>query len=178
MNRHAIACLCCILMLSAMLITAGCTAPQDAVPDPAGAQIPAAIGDTVRVHYTGTLDDGQMFDSSRDREPLQFTLGAGSMLPEFEAAIIGMSPGDSKKFTILSANAYGPRTIELDRNRIALQEEPQIGQLLRMVTEQGRVMEVEIAAMDDETVTVENTHPLAGENLTFSVTLVEFVDEA
>jgi len=177
MNCHAIACLWCILMLFAVLITAGCAFPEEATPGPAGARTPAAIGDTVRVHYTGTLDSGQIFDSSSGREPLQFTLGAGSMIPEFEAAVIGMRQGESKAFTILSVNAYGPKTLELDRDRIAVQEELQIGQRLRMATELGRVMEVAVIAIGDETVTVQNTHPLAGENLMFAVELVEIVDE-
>jgi len=172
MNRHAIACLWCALMVSAVLITAGCTGTEDAAP------APAAIGDTVRVHYTGTLDSGEIFDSSLDREPLEFTLGAGSMIPAFEDAIIGMSAGEEKAFTIMAADAYGPGTLELDRDCIVLQEEPQVGRILRMVTEEGRVIEVAVAAMDETTITVRNTHPLAGKNLTFSVQLVEIADGA
>jgi peptidylprolyl isomerase len=178
MKHNAIACAGCILMVFAVLIATGCTDPQDPAPVPEDAQASASIGDTVRVHYRGTLDNGSVFDSSWDREPLLFTLGAGSMIPDFEDAIIGMSLGEEKTFTILAENAYGPSTLELDRDRIGMQEELQVGEILRMVTGQGRVLEITVLEIGEQTVTVQNTHPLAGENLTFSVQLVEIVDES
>jgi peptidylprolyl isomerase len=160
-------------LLLAVVITAGCTNPQATPSAPAGGNAPAATGDTVLVHYTGTLDNGEVFDSSSGREPLRFTLGAGSMIPEFEQAIIGMNRGEEKTFTILSDNAYGPKTLELKKDSISVQEELQVGQQLRMVTEEGRVMEGTVTAVGDDMAIVTNTHPLAGENLTFAVHLVE-----
>jgi peptidylprolyl isomerase len=176
MNHSTTTFLPIAFLLLAVVITAGCTGPQAAPPAPAGGNAPAAIGDTVLVHYTGTLDNGEVFDSSSGREPLRFTLGAGSMIPEFEQAIIGMNIGEEKTFTILSGNAYGPRTFELENDRIAVQEKLQVGQHLRMVTDEGRVMEGTVTAVGNDTVSVTNTHPLAGENLTFAVQLVEIED--
>ncbi len=173
MNYSSTTFLPVVCLLLAMVITAGCTNPQAAPSASPGDHNPAAIGDTVLVHYTGTLDNGEVFDSSSGREPLRFTLGAGSMIPEFEQAIIGMNRGEEKTFTILSGNAYGPKTLELGKDSIAVQEELQVGQRLRMVTEEGRVMEGTVTAVGDDTVSVLNTHPLAGENLTFAVQLVE-----
>lgn len=153
------------LLLVALLFTGGCTAPETSSP--------ASIGDTVLVHYTGTLDSGEVFDTSQGRDPLRFTLGAGSMIPEFEEAIIGMSTGEEKTFTIMAEDAYGPLALDLDRDRISTQEELEVGQIGYVPTEEGRVIEVMVTAIGNDTVSVENTHPLAGENLTFSVRLVE-----
>jgi peptidylprolyl isomerase len=166
MNLHAIPSLTVPLLLIALLLTAGCTGPKTAPP------APAANGDAVLVHYTGTLDTGEVFDTSEGRDPLRFTLGAGSMIPEFEEAIVGMSTGGEKTFTIMAEQAYGPKTLEIEKDRIAVEEDLQVGQQLRMVTREGRVMMVAVTAIGNDTVSVENTHPLAGENLTFSVRLV------
>jgi peptidylprolyl isomerase len=166
MNLPAIPSLTVPLLLIAFLLTAGCTGPEAASP------VPAVNGDTVLVHYTGTLDNGEVFDSSQGRDPLRFTLGAGSMIPEFEEAIIGMSTGEEKTFTIMAEQAYGPKTLEIEKTRIAMEDDLQVGQQLHMVTEEGRVMMVAVTAIGNDTVSVENTHRLAGENLTFSVRLV------
>ena len=138
----------------------------------------AKQGDTVRVHYTGTLDDGQQFDSSRGLDPLTFTLGAGSVIQGFDDAVTGMSVGDEKRVTIPAAEAYGPRrdelTLRLPRADLPTDLELEEGSQLRM--EQGeQSVVVTVREMDDESVTLDANHPLAGESLTFDLELVEIV---
>lgn len=138
----------------------------------------AKQGDTVRVHYTGTLDDGQEFDSSRGLDPLTFTLGTGSVIPGFDDAVTGMAVGDEKRVTIPAEDAYGPRrdelTLALPRAELPPDLELEEGTQLRM--EQGeQSLVVTVRALDDETVTLDANHPLAGEALTFDLRLVEIV---
>ena len=138
----------------------------------------AKQGDTVRVHYTGTLDDGQEFDSSRGLEPLTFTLGAGSVIQGFDDAITGMSVGDEKRVTIPASEAYGPRrdelTLRLPRTELPSDLELEEGSQLRM--EQGdQSIVVTVREVGDHTVTLDANHPLAGESLTFDLQLVEIV---
>ena len=137
-------------------------------------------GDTVRVHYTGTLDDGQQFDSSRGLDPLTFTLGDGSVIQGFDDAVTGMSVGDEKRVTIPAAEAYGPRrdelTLRLPRTDLPTDLELEEGSQLRM--EQGeQSIVVTVREMDEESVTLDANHPLAGESLTFDLELVEIVPD-
>jgi peptidylprolyl isomerase len=143
-----------------------------------GAMAQAKQGDTVRVHYTGTLDDGQEFDSSRGLEPLTFTLGAGAVIEGFDEAVTGMRVGDEKRVTIPAAEAYGPRrdelTLRLPRAELPADMELEEGSQLRM--EQGdQSVVVTVREVDDESVTLDANHPLAGESLTFDLRLVEIV---
>ena len=138
----------------------------------------AKQGDTVRVHYTGTLDDGQEFDSSRGLDPLTFTIGAGAVIQGFDDAVTGMAVGDEKRVTIPAAEAYGPRrdelTVRIPRTELPPDLELEEGTQLRM--EQGeQSVVVTVREMDDETVTLDANHPLAGESLTFDLRLVEIV---
>jgi len=138
----------------------------------------AKQGDTVRVHYTGTLEDGQEFDSSRGLDPLTFTIGAGSVIQGFDDAVTGMSEGDEKRVTIPAEDAYGPRrdelTLRLPRAELPPDLELEEGSQLRM--EQGdQSVVVTVRALDDETVTLDANHPLAGEALTFDLRLIEIV---
>jgi len=138
----------------------------------------AKQGDTVRVHYTGTLDDGQEFDSSRGLDPLTFTLGTASVIRGFEDAVTGMRVGDEKRVTIPAAEAYGPRrdelTLQLPRSELPPDLELEEGTQLQM--EQGdQSVVVTVRQLDDSTVTLDANHPLAGEALTFSLRLVEIV---
>src|SRR5215211_4630220 len=136
-----------------------------------GSMSQAKHGDTVRVHYTGTLEDGQEFDSSRGLDPLTFTIGAGAVIQGFDDAVTGMSEGDEKRVTIPAENAYGPRRAELPPD-LELEE----GAQLRM--EQGdQSVVVTVRALDDETVTLDANHPLAGEALTFDLRLVEILKD-
>ena len=138
----------------------------------------AKQGDTVRVHYTGTLDDGQEFDSSRGLDPLTFTLGTGSVIQGFDDAVTGMGVGDEKRVTIPPDEAYGPRreelTLQLPRSELPADMEIEEGTQLRM--EQGdQSIVVTVRQLDDEAVTLDANHPLAGEALTFDLRLVEIV---
>ena len=138
----------------------------------------AKRGDTVRVHYTGTLDNGEQFDSSRGTDPLTFTLGEGAVIQGFDDAVDGMSVGESKRVTIPATEAYGDRrdelTLRVPRSELPTDLDLEVGSRLRM--EQGvDSVVVTVRAMDDESVMLDANHPLAGEALTFDLELVEIV---
>ena len=136
----------------------------------------AKPGDTVRIHYTGTLQDGTEFDSSREREPLAFTVGAGEVIPGFDAAVTGMSVGDRKTVTIPAAEAYGPHraelVVEVPRTQVPPQIVPRVGQRLQLGRGDQALMVV-VREVGDETLVLDGNHPLAGEDLTFALELVE-----
>jgi len=134
-------------------------------------------GDTVKVHYTGKFDTGEVFDSSEGAEPLAFTVGAGQVIPGFDRALVGMQIGETKDVVIEPEQAYGNRVEELvqtiDRNQFNLSGvEPEVGMAIEMQTPQGDIPLV-ITDLTDTTVTLDANHPLAGEPLHFSLTLVE-----
>lgn len=137
----------------------------------------AKDGDTVLVHYTGTLDDGTVFDSSADREPLEFTLGEGMVVPGFEALVRGLAVGAKKKGRIVPEDAYGERheemTAKVPRSQFPSDMELELGDALQLRADDGRVWNVVVTGLADETVTLDGNHPLAGQALTFEVTLVE-----
>ncbi len=137
----------------------------------------AKNGDTVKVHYTGKLENGTVFDTSKDRQPLEFTIGSGGIIPGFEKGIIGMEIGDTKTITVPPEEAYGPRRKDLvvDMKKTDLPEDitPAIGKRLRMQQKDGNPIEITITDMDEDTVTLDANHPLAGNRLVFEVELVE-----
>ena len=137
----------------------------------------AKNGDTVKVHYTGKLDDGQIFDSSDGGNPLEFTLGAGSIIDGFDAAVQGMSVGESKDARIPAVEAYGEHIDEMvigvGREQLPKGMQPEIGQMLELVTEEGERAQLVITAFDDTSVVLDGNHPLAGYALTFAITLIE-----
>lgn len=138
----------------------------------------AKQGDTVKVHYTGKLEDGTVFDSSTDRDPLEFTLGTGMIIPGFEQAVLGMSPGESKTQVIAPDMAYGPYLQEMvvvvDRAQIPDEIEPEVGQQLHIQHDStGQLIPVVITDVSGSAVTLDANHPLAGEDLTFDIQLVE-----
>ncbi|HEX2836082.1 MAG TPA: peptidylprolyl isomerase [Thermoanaerobaculia bacterium] len=136
----------------------------------------AKQGDVVHVHYRGTLDDGSVFDSSEGNDPISFTLGSGEVIPGFEQAIEGMSTGEKKTQKIEAENAYGERRDELvftvDRDQLPPGNDIEIGDMLRVGFPDGSSAAVQVAAMDDASVTLDANHPLAGKNLTFELELV------
>jgi len=138
---------------------------------------PAAEGDTVKVHYTGTLDDGTVFDSSRQRGPLEFTIGEGQILPKFEQAVTGLEPGQTTETRIEAAEAYGQRQedriVEFPREKLPEGLEPEVGQKLQMQTESGQTTVVTVAETAEQTITLDANHPLAGQDLSFEIELVE-----
>lgn len=137
----------------------------------------AKQGDTVHIHYTGRLADGTTFDSSKDRDPLELTLGEGAVIPGFEKAIEGMTVGDQKTAEIPVNDAYGPRRDELvmDVPRTQLPDgmDPKPGEQLRMQTPDGQAVPVVVAGTSDEAVKIDANHPLAGKDLTFDLLLVK-----
>lgn len=139
----------------------------------------AKTGDTVKVHYTGRLDDGQVFDSSSGRDPIQFTIGEGQVIPGFEQAVIGANPGDSKTVTIPSENAYGPHldemVVDVDRSNLPEDLNPSVGDQLQMQTASGMPVVVTVSEINDTTIKLDANHPLAGKNLTFDIELVEII---
>ena len=138
----------------------------------------AQIGDTVKVHYTGTLDDGTVFDSSLERDPLEFTIGEGKLIPGFEEAVIGMSEGESKTVEIPADKAY-PYNEELvfvvDRDQLQPDLQPEVGQQLQFQREDGQIVIFTVIDVSELSVTLDGNHPLAGEDLTFEIQLVEIL---
>lgn len=161
----------------------------------------AQQGNTVRVHYTGTLSDGSIFDSSETveqescgcscssggcstdsdcgSEPLEFTIGAGNVIPGFEKAVLGLAVGDSVTVTIPADEAYGQRHDQMvavvERSELNGEIEPVEGQQLEVVLQDGSSMPVLITEVTDSTITLDANHPLAGQDLTFAIRLMEIV---
>lgn len=137
----------------------------------------AESGDTVRVHYTGTLDDGTVFDSSRDGEPLEFVLGEGQVIEGFEEALLGMREGESREVELPPDKAYGERSdelvIQVDRDELPEDLDPEVGQTLAVDTGDEEEMAAWVAEVGDASITVDLNHPLAGRTLAFEVELVE-----
>ncbi len=168
----------------------------------------AKSGDKVRVHYTGTLDDGSIFDSSEQREdacgddcgdtcgdhdnecddhdcgcgcgpsgPMEFVIGEGALIAKFEEAVIGLEPGQSVKVRIEADDAYGQRSEELvaavERSEIPADVNPQVGDQMEVVMENGNSMPVMVTGATDTTITLDANHPLAGMALTFDIRLIE-----
>ena len=136
--------------------------------------MPAMSGDLVRVHYMGTLTDGTVFDSSEGREPLEFTLGKGMVIPGFEAAITGMEVGASLTRTIPSDQAYGPMreemVIKIPKDQFPDDMPLELGQELQLQGP-GGVLVAQIVGIEEDGIILDANHPLAGEDLTFAITL-------
>jgi FKBP-type peptidyl-prolyl cis-trans isomerase 2 len=143
----------------------------------------AKHGDTVRVHYCGKLHDGSVFDTSFDREPLQFTIGAGQVILGFEEAVVGMNPGDSKTTEVPVEEGFGPyredMVVKIDKSEFErLDQELAVGDRLPIPQPGGPPIEVTIANVTESEVTVDANHPLAGEELTVDIELIDIVQRA
>jgi peptidylprolyl isomerase len=142
----------------------------------------AKPGDTVKIHYTGTLDDGTQFDSSSGRDPLQFEVGSGQVIPGFDKAVEGMAVGDSKSVNIPPEDAYGPRHDQMiqDVPKTALPDdlEPVEGMALQAQGQDGQVINLTVTAVSDDSITVDGNHPLAGQALNFDIELVDIARTA
>ena len=136
----------------------------------------AKSGDSVKIHYTGTLDDGTQFDSSEGHEPLEFTLGGGQVIPGFDKAVEGMAVDEKKSVNIPVDDAYGPRleqmVQEVPKDVLPEDLKLELGMPLQAQNEDGQVIEMVIIAVGDETITVDGNHPLAGQALNFDIHLV------
>ena len=134
-------------------------------------------GDTVKVHYHGTLTDGTTFDSSEGREPLEFEVGSGSVIAGFDSGVTGMKPGEKKTINIPADEAYGQKQedlfMEFPRNKFPADVEPEEGMQLNMSNGSDQNFPVTIVEVNDDTVILDANHPLAGEDLTFDLELVE-----
>lgn len=139
--------------------------------------IRAATMDTVKVHYTGQLEDGTVFDQSTEDRPLRFILGKGEVIEGFEEAVSGMYQGESKTVTIPCTKAYGtsnPELIEeVDRAQLPEDLELKVGRQLEVTQEDESIILLMVTALTDTTVTLDANHPLAGKDLTFEITLQE-----
>lgn len=137
----------------------------------------AKQGDNVSIHYTGRLDDGTVFDTSEDREPLEFKLGEGKVIPGFESAVQGMEEGETKTAKIPSDDAYGERRDDLvltvPQEQLPEDLDPEVGQRLQMQAGDGQTFQVVITEVENDTVEVDANHPLAGQDLTFDIELVD-----
>ncbi|MGX1498853.1 FKBP-type peptidyl-prolyl cis-trans isomerase 2 [Labrenzia sp. MBR-25] len=135
----------------------------------------AKSGDTVRLHYKGTLDDGSVFDSSEGRDPLEFTVGSGQIIPGLDQAIPGMKVGDEKTVRIEADNAYGAHNPgarqAVPKTNIPANIPLEVGLQLQAQTENGQMMTVTVVEISENEVVLDANHPLAGQALTFEIQL-------
>ena len=142
----------------------------------------ANSGDTVKIAYTGKLNDGTVFDSSEGRDPLEFVIGENTIIPTLEASVIGMSIGDKATVEVTAENAYGPHQPDaiqtVERSMIPAEVELAIGAQLQATAPDGQVLVLTVSAVEETTVTLDGNHPLAGQDLTFDIELMEIVAAA
>lgn len=139
----------------------------------------AKNGDTVKVHYTGKLKNGEVFDTSKEREPLEFTVGSGNIMPGVEQGVVGMDVGDTKTLEIQPEQAFGLRreelVVEVSKADLPNHITPQVGQQLQMRQPEGKPIHLIVTEMNEDSVTLDANHPLAGHALFFDLELVEIV---
>lgn len=139
----------------------------------------AKKGDTVRVHYTGKLRDGSVFDTSWDRDPIEFKIGEGGIIPGFDKMVLGMKVGDMKTEKIRSDDAYGSRRedriITVGRDQVPEGVKPKVSQQVQIRGEDGSAITATIVGITETKVTIDANHPLAGYDLTFSIELIEIL---
>ena len=162
-------CVFALVIILGISSVTGCTGKEEI--------IAAKDGDTVKVHYKGTLDDGSVFDTSRGGEPLEFILGGGNVIVGFDKAVNGMQVGEIKTVTIPAEEAYGPHYDEMvlviERDQLPEGLVPNIGQQLEMSQPDGRTVIVVVTDVSEASITVDANHPMAGKDLTFEIELVE-----
>lgn len=141
----------------------------------------AKIGDRVRLHYTGKLENGEVFGTSRGGPAFQITIGKGDVVSGFEKGVIGMEPGDTKTFKVGPEEAYGPRRealiVNVKKSNLPENLKPSIGERFEVKQPNGNLINVRIADIKEEEATLDANHPLAGETLEFDVELVEIASE-
>jgi peptidylprolyl isomerase len=137
----------------------------------------ATKGNKVKVHYTGKLNDGTVFDTSENREPLEFTLGEGNMIKGFDTAVQGMEVGNNKSVVIPSEEAYGEKRddmmVDIPIDQVPADIKPEVGMDLSIQNQEGQPMPVKVVNVDPEKITLDANHPLAGQDLTFDINLVD-----
>lgn len=139
----------------------------------------AKKGDKVKVHYTGRLNDGSEFDSSKGREPLEFEIGTQQVIPGFENAVVGMKAGETVTVEIPQDEAYGPirdeMILKVEKEKLPPDFKPEVGQQYQLPQDNGQNVIVTVTEVTDETIELDANHPLAGKDLTFDIELVEIV---
>jgi len=134
-------------------------------------------GSAVKVHYTGKLSDGSVFDTSKDGEPLDFKVGDGMVIKGFETAILGMTAGESKTVTLVVEDAYGPiredLLAEVEREKLPQTESLEVGKTLEVQQPDGQSFMVKVTGLTETMVSLDANHPLAGQDLTFDIELLE-----
>ena len=142
--------------------------------------MPVASGNTIKIHYHGRLNDGTVFDSSNGRPPLEFTVGAGSVIKGFDDGVKGMSVGEKKTIEIPFPEAYGPEDpsmiIEFPKQQLPEDLHPEIGMQLNMNNASGEQFPVVVSEVNEDSIILNANHPLAGKDLIFDLELVEIVD--
>jgi len=142
----------------------------------------AHMGDRVKLHYTGTLADGTVFDQTEEGAPLEFTLGAQEVIPGFEEAVVGMQPGEERTVTVPAAEAYGPHRADMvahvERERFPGNPAFKVGQQLEITQEDGTKLVATVTDVTPTTVALDANHPLAGKDLTYTITLVTIMGDA
>ena len=137
----------------------------------------AKVNDKVKVHYTGKLTTGEVFDSSVDREPIEFIVGGGQMIKGFDDGVLGMGLNEKKTLNIPADQAYGdsnPALVQtLDRTQLPPDLKPEVGQTLVAGSPEGQEMHVQVTEVTETTITIDANHPLAGKELIFDIELVE-----
>lgn len=139
----------------------------------------AKDGDTVKVHYTGKLNNGEVFDTSKEREPFEFKIGGQAVIPGFEKGVVGMGVGDTKTIEISPEDAYGEKkeelVVEVQKSELPEDITPSVGQRLQIKQQDGNPIVVTITDMNEDNITLDANHPLAGYTLFFDVELVEII---
>jgi peptidylprolyl isomerase len=137
-----------------------------------------ATGDQIRVNYVGRFENGETFDSSEGREPLEFTVGAEQVIAGFDAAVVGLKPGESRKVVVAPEDGYGAHVAEMvaevERHLIPDSEKLVLGSMLEVGLEDGQTLEVQVVELSDEAVVLDGNHPLAGKELHFEIEVLEF----
>lgn len=134
-------------------------------------------GDTVKVNYIGRFEDGVVFDSSEGREPLEFTVGEGMLIPGFEEALIGMAPGEKKTVRVEPQDAYGDYdenlVLTMPLDRVPEDINPEVGMELQLISQSGQKLPVVVKEVQEEAIILDANHPLAGKVLVFDIELLE-----
>ena len=136
-------------------------------------------GDKVKIHYTGRIKDGQVFDSSMERDPLEFEVGSGSIIKGLEKSIVGMKPGEKKEISVSPEEGYGnfdkKLLFDMPKEKIPADIKPEVGMRLQLVNNQGQTFPVYVSEIEDESIKIDANHPLAGKELVFNIELLQIV---
>jgi peptidylprolyl isomerase len=136
-------------------------------------------GDTVKIHYTGRIKDGPVFDSSVERDPLEFEIGSGSIIKGLEKAVVGMKPGEKKEISVPPEEGYGDLDqkllFDMPKEKIPADIKPEVGMRLQLVNSKGQTIPVLITEIKDESIKIDANHPLAGKELIFNIELLQIV---